>query len=146
MKAKEVTAAIRAKVGATRKPRTVKAPDPAAAMTKVVKSIKALPVEAQRQLLHALPRRFQPSPAAVPTVPVEAQRQPVAPPHVAGRIDQAQPTAAPHTPQHVSRIDAPAPAQRAPSIDQRRKRKQASSDHGAARPVDADRRPDASLG
>jgi hypothetical protein len=112
MKAKDVTATIRARVGATRKPRTVKAPDAAAAMTKVVKAIDALPELAQRQLLKALHQRFYPAatatPATVPTVPVEGQRQ-HAPPSPA-RIDPAHVPA----PQHA-RIDAPA-GRVAPSI------------------------------
>ena len=94
MKSKEVAAAIRERVNGSRKPRTAK---PVNVLTKIVKAIDALPELAQRQLLAALHKRFNPSPAAVPSQ--AAQRQPVAQPPAVAPVHA------------VSRIDAPAAAQ-----------------------------------
>ena len=146
MKAKEVTAAIRAKVGATRKPRTVKAPDPAAAMTKVVKSIEALPVEAQRQLLPPCSAVSSRRRLRCPRCPWKPSGNP-SPRNTSPAASTKPSRRPPRTRRNTFHGSTPPPL---PSVlrrsTKRRKRKQASSDHGAGRPVDADRRPDASLG
>ena len=90
MKTAAVAAAIREKVGGTRKPRTV---TPVNALTKVVKAIDALPEQAQREILRALHRRWYPQQAqqaasvqqapAVQRPRIDAPGPAVAKPHLA---------------------------------------------------------------
>jgi len=95
MKTREVAAVIREKVNGSRKPRTPKAQ--VNALQRVVKSIDALPEQAQRQLLRALHARFYPQAQQAAPAVAPAQR--------AADLVQAAPQV------HVARIDAPAVAQ-----------------------------------